>query len=171
MRHGRIPAAIAAAAMAMSALAGCAGAEPGVVAYVGGAEITDRQLTDAVEGIESTLEPGQQILQDRVVNTLIVGEISTRLAADNKIKITDTERETLLKGSQLEPFLAELDTEAASVVSRLEGMRGESPQDIATVADTVGLSEEAVRAAHKRGMFKLRMAYGRARKEQTAVAA
>ncbi len=72
---------------------------------------------------------------------------------------------------QLEPFLAELDTEAASVVSRLEGMRGENPQDIATVADTVGLSEEAVRAAHKRGMFKLRMAYGRARKEQTAVAA
>ena len=69
---------------------------------------------------------------------------------------------------QLEPFLAELDTEAASVVSRLEGMRGESPQDIATVADTVGLSEEAVRAAHKRGMFKLRMAYGRARKGQTA---
>ncbi len=74
---------------------------------------------------------------------------------------------------QLEPFLTELDAEAASVVTRLEGMRGESPQDIATVADTVGLSEEAVRAAHKRGMFKLRMAYGRARKdkEQTAVAA
>lgn len=55
-------------------------------------------------------------------------------------------------------------------MSRLEGMRGGAAQDIATVADGVGLSEEAVRSAHKRGMFKLRMAYGKARKE-AAVAA
>jgi hypothetical protein len=68
---------------------------------------------------------------------------------------------------QLEPFLSELEAEDADVVSRLEGMRGERAQDIATVADGVGLSEEAVKAAHKRGMFKLRMAYGRARKENT----
>jgi len=66
---------------------------------------------------------------------------------------------------QLEPFLGDLEPDVAEVVQRLEGMRGEAAQDIATVADGVGLSEEAVRAAHKRGMFKLRMAYGRARKE------
>ncbi len=76
---------------------------------------------------------------------------------------------------QLEPFLGDLDAEVAEVVMKLEGMRGESAQDIATVADSVGLSEEAVKAAHKRGMFKLRMAFGRARKENapenTAVAA
>ncbi|CAA9563609.1 MAG: DNA topoisomerase I [uncultured Truepera sp.] len=71
---------------------------------------------------------------------------------------------------QLEPYLSDLDPEAAEVVSRLEGMRGGAAQDIATVADGVGLSEEAVRSAHKRGMFKLRMAYGKARKE-AAVAA
>ena len=64
--------------------------------------------------------------------------------------------------------MGDLEPEVAEVVSRLEGMRGEGAQDIATVADGVGLSEEAVRAAHKRGMFKLRMAYGRARKEVTA---
>ena len=67
---------------------------------------------------------------------------------------------------QLEPFLNELDGEVAKVVIRLEGMNGDSAQDIATVADTLGMSEEEVKAAHKRGMFKLRMAYGKARKEQ-----
>ena len=72
---------------------------------------------------------------------------------------------------QLEPFLGDLEPEVAEVVTRLEGMRGEGAQDIATVSDGVGLSEEAVRAAHKRGMFKLRMAYGRARKEVAAAAA
>ena len=97
---------LALAALVMSALAGCANAEPGVVAYVDGTEVTDRQLTDAVEGIESTLEPGQEILRDRVVNTLIVGVISTQLAAQNNIPISDTERDALLKGSQLEPLLA-----------------------------------------------------------------
>ena len=74
---------------------------------------------------------------------------------------------------QLEPFLGDLDPEVAEVVSKLEGMRGEAAQDIATVADSVGMSEEDVKAAHKRGMFKLRMAFGRARKdaENTPVAA
>ncbi len=67
---------------------------------------------------------------------------------------------------QLEPFLGELDREVAKVVIRLEGMNGDSAQDVATVADTLGMSEEEVKAAHKRGMFKLRMAYGKARKEQ-----
>ena len=52
------------------------------------------------------------------------------------------------------------------MVIRLEGMNGDSAQDIATVADSMGMSEEEVKAAHKRGMFKLRMAYGKARKEQ-----
>ncbi len=66
---------------------------------------------------------------------------------------------------QLEPFLGDLDPEVAEVVVKLEGMRGERAQDIATVADSVGMSEEGVKAAHKRGMFKLRMAFGRARKD------
>jgi len=96
---------LALAALVLTALAGCANAEPNVVAYVDGTKVTDRQLTDAVEGIESTLEPGQEILRDRVVNTLIVGVISTKLAAQNNITITDTDRDTLLRGSQLEPFL------------------------------------------------------------------
>ena len=68
----------------------------------------------------------------------------------------------------LEPFLTELDSDVADVVTRLEGMNNTSEQDIADIADALGMSEEEVRAAHKRGMFKLRMAYGRARKEKAA---
>ena len=62
----------------------------------------------------------------------------------------------------------ELDSNVADVVTRLEGMKNTSEQDIADIADALGMSEEEVRAAHKRGMFKLRMAYGRARKEKAA---
>ncbi|HEX7021613.1 MAG TPA: type I DNA topoisomerase [Trueperaceae bacterium] len=70
--------------------------------------------------------------------------------------------------SDLERHLGELDRGVAEVVTRLEGMSGKSAQDVVEVADSLGLSEEEVRAAHKRGMFKLRMAYGKARKEQGA---
>ena len=110
MRSTRVRAVRAAvltlAALFLTAFAGCANAEPGVVAYVDGTEVTDRQLREAVEGIESTLEPGQEILRDRVVNTLIVGVISSKLAAKNNIAISDSDRDALLKGSQLEPLLA-----------------------------------------------------------------
>lgn len=71
----------------------------------------------------------------------------------------------------LEPFLAELDEDVREVVARVEGMAGNDPQDVATIADSLGLKEEDVRAAHKRGMFKLRMAYGKARKAKRAEAA
>lgn len=69
------------------------------------------------------------------------------------------------KPKDLEPFLPELDDEVREVVVRLEGMQGHAPQDLKAVTDKLGLSEEAVKKAHKRGMFKLRMAYGKARKE------
>ena len=68
----------------------------------------------------------------------------------------------------LEPFLEQLDSNVAAVVMRLEGMRNFRPQDINAVTRDLGMSEDSVRAAHKRGMFKLRMAYGKARKDAHA---
>ncbi len=65
----------------------------------------------------------------------------------------------------LEPFLPRLDSQAAEVVTRLEGMRGKHVQDEAGVAQALSLSPEEVKKAHKRGMFKLRMAYGKARQK------
>ena len=65
--------------------------------------------------------------------------------------------------SDLEPHLGELEEPAREAVVRLEGMGGHTPQALVAVADQLGLSEEDLRKLHKRGMFKLRMAYGKAR--------
>lgn len=69
--------------------------------------------------------------------------------------------------ADLENHLSELDATQKDIVTRLEGMLGQAKQDIADVADAVGLSEEDVKKAHKSSMFKLRMSFGRARKSGT----
>ncbi|WP_018465097.1 type I DNA topoisomerase [Calidithermus timidus] len=63
--------------------------------------------------------------------------------------------------ADLEPFLGAVSSPDAEVARRIE----EHKQSVAEVARALGLSEADVQAAHKRAMFKLRMAYGRARKE------
>ena len=70
--------------------------------------------------------------------------------------------------ADLAGFLDVLDPEVADVVKRLEGMNGTKAQDLTMVADDLGLSQEEIEARHKRGMFKLRMAYGKARKGDEA---
>ncbi len=70
----------------------------------------------------------------------------------------------------LEPFLSDLDDTAKNVVMRVEGMKGHKKQDILAVTDELGLSQEEVEKAYKRGIFKLRIAFGKARKEIKAAA-
>jgi DNA topoisomerase-1 len=70
--------------------------------------------------------------------------------------------------AQLAAHLHELDAQDADIVKRLEGLNGQQPQAPSQVARSLDLSEDEVKKAHKRGMFKLRMAYGKARKEQAA---
>jgi len=65
--------------------------------------------------------------------------------------------------AQLEAHLDELDDTTRSVVTRLEGMGGRSKQALVAVADELGLAQEAVESHRKRGLFKLRMAFGKAR--------
>lgn len=87
---------------ALVALAsGCANAEPGVVAYVGPTEITQEQLDDAVTGVTATLQEGQQVSRQAVVNAMIHGALAEQIAAANNIAVTDTERDAVLKGSDL----------------------------------------------------------------------
>ena len=97
--RGLLPAAV------ILALAGCANAEPGVVAYVGDTRITQRQLDRAVAGVSATLEPGQQISRDAVVNVMIHGVLAEQIAADQNISVTDSEREALIKDSELADLL------------------------------------------------------------------
>jgi hypothetical protein len=84
---------------------GCANAEPSVVAYVGTSRITQQQLDDAVEGVSSIVQEGQRVSNAAVINALIHGLIAEKVAAANKITITDSERDALIKNSNLAGLL------------------------------------------------------------------
>ncbi len=65
---------------------------------------------------------------------------------------------------QLAEHLGELDSQAAAVLQRTLGVRGHTAMTPAQAAAELGMNEaEAVRL-NKSGLFKLRMAFGRARK-------
>lgn len=86
-------------------LGGCAQADPNVVAYVGTSRITQQQLDDAVEGVSSILQGGERVSSAAVVNAMIHGLIAEKVAAANKITITDGERDALIKNSNLAGLL------------------------------------------------------------------
>ncbi len=91
--------------LAVGATAGCGNASPSVAAYVDGTSITSAQLDDAVAGVGQTVEQGQQVSSQAVLDALIHGVIADRIAAANNITVTDGERDAALKGSNLEPLL------------------------------------------------------------------
>jgi hypothetical protein len=72
---------------------------------VGTSKITQQQLDDAVEGVSSILEEGQSVSNAAVVNAMIHGLIAEKVAAANKITITDSERNALIKNSNLAGLL------------------------------------------------------------------
>jgi hypothetical protein len=86
-------------------VSGCANAEPGVVAYVDDARITQRQVDDAVNAISGTLEEGQRVSSQAVVNAMIHGELAEQVAARQNIVISDSDRDEVLQGSNLAPLL------------------------------------------------------------------
>ena len=90
-------------ALALVALSGCAGAEPGVVAYVQGTRITQAQLDQAVTAASESL--GQEIPPANVLNALIGGELSARIAVDRSIPLDQGEQEALIRESQFAPLL------------------------------------------------------------------
>jgi DNA topoisomerase-1 len=122
-----------------------------------------------------TLDEGLALLAEREAKKPARGKRKTKgtskkATAKSAKKSKSAKKTPKAKPKDLEPFLTELDDDVREVVVRLEGMQGRSAQDMVTITDDLGLSEEAVKKAHKRGMFKLRMAYGRARKEASGAA-
>lgn len=73
--------------------------------------------------------------------------------------------------ADLEPYLELLDPEVAAVVTRTEGMAGHAKTSMAEAAAELGIDEAEAQARHKRGMFKLRVAFGKERKAAEAQAA
>lgn len=107
-RSTLVRAAIAAALAALLVLlaAGCAIAgSPGTVAYVGDQQITQQQLDAALDGVQSTLEEGQQVSPEAVVNVMIQGRIADQIATQRGLTVTDAQRDAVLKQSNLAPML------------------------------------------------------------------
>jgi hypothetical protein len=96
-------------AAAVLALAGCANAEPSVVAYVGDARITQSQFDRTVAGVTSTLQEGQQVSRDAVVNAMIHGLLAEQIAADRNVTVTDAQRDEFLQTTDLAVLLNDPD--------------------------------------------------------------
>jgi hypothetical protein len=103
--RGRGAAALAGVVVITLFVAGCAKADPSVVAYVGSSRITEQQVDEAVEGVSTILQEGQAVSRAAIVNSLIHGLIAEQVAAANKITITDGERAALIKTSNLAGLL------------------------------------------------------------------
>ena len=112
-----------------------------------------------------TLEEALKLLSDR--------EAATGKTSKGKAKKKPKKKKAKAKKpagpkatpQDLENHLDQLEGETLEVVKKLEGIGGEAKQDIADIADALGLSEEDIKKRHKSGLFKLRMAFGRARKK------
>lgn len=89
----------------VAAASGCAGFRGGNVAYVGDRVITQSELDEALAGVQQTLEGGQQVATDAVVNVLIHGQIADEIAAKQNLVVTDAQREKVLAGSNLASLL------------------------------------------------------------------
>lgn len=103
------------------------------------------------------------------------GASKSKAKATTKTKRAKTKRATAKKKASstpkpkatpadLEPFLSELDDADREAVARVEGMAGHQAAPIGQVATALETDEADIAARHKRGLFKLRMTYGRARK-------
>lgn len=65
----------------------------------------------------------------------------------------------------LEKHLGELADDVREVVVRRQGMAGHDAASVADVAAALDIPEEDVSKRERSGLFKLRMAFGKARKE------
>ena len=97
---------VAATVLLGLALTGCGQSQPGVVAYVGDARISESDVDSAVTGLTSALQPGQTVARDAVVNALVQGVLAEQIAADRGITVTDADREKVLKGTNLESLVS-----------------------------------------------------------------
>lgn len=104
-RSVRALVAAALAAVVVLLASGCIGGSPSTAAYVGDDRITQTQLDVALDGVQQTLEQGQQVSAAAVLNVMIAGQIAEQIAERSDITVTDAQRDELLAGSNLAPLL------------------------------------------------------------------
>ena len=105
---------VAATVLLGLALAGCGSSAPGVVAYVGKDQISQSEVDRAVAGLSSTLEEGQTVSNEAVVNAMIQGALADQIAADRGIAVTDADREKVLTGTNLAGLVTVPDAKAVA---------------------------------------------------------
>lgn len=141
--------ALAAALSVVAVMAtGCSQAAPGVVAYVGQDKITQSQLETSVAAVSTTVEAGQTVSNEAVINALIQGELAAQIATARGITISDAQRDTFLKTTNLAPLL---DVAAAKPIAY-------DVADSQIVSQSLGA--EAYLAAIEKTTVKLNPRYG-----------
>ncbi|MCW2805087.1 MAG: hypothetical protein QOF52_1172 [Propionibacteriaceae bacterium] len=85
-------AAVAVAVLATIAVSGCAQKSPGVAAYVGDQQISDRQLNEAVDGVNAAIGQESPVPRQDVITAMVLGEVSAQIAARKNIVITEAQR-------------------------------------------------------------------------------
>jgi hypothetical protein len=93
------------AAIVVLVASGCVGGSPSTVAYIGDARVTQSQLDVALGGVQQTLEQGQQVSTEAIINVMIAGQLAEQIAAQHGITVSDAQRDELLAGSNLAPLL------------------------------------------------------------------
>ncbi len=114
---------------------------------------------------ELTLKEAVALLQERGKPVKKRGGVKAKTkpgTAGRKKKKPAASKKPKATTEQLATQLEVLPAEIAEVVTRVEGM-GRPAMPVAEAAAELGISDEEARKRHKSGMFRLRMAYGKAR--------
>ncbi len=105
LRAPRAAVATTLAALALLTSACGLSGSPSTVAYVGDERVTQSQLDSALAGVQQTLQAGQQVSPTALVNVMIHGALAEEIARSNDIAITDAQRDSVIKGSNLAALL------------------------------------------------------------------
>jgi hypothetical protein len=92
MQGTRVRLASAALAVGVLVVTGCSQNSPGVAAYVGDEQITDTELTEAVEGVNEAIGEESPVPRQDIITAMVLGEVSAQIAARKNIPLTDEKR-------------------------------------------------------------------------------
>jgi hypothetical protein len=84
--------AVAAVVLTALAVSGCSQNSPGVAAYIGDKEISDRQINEAHDAVNQAIGEQGPVARADVVTVMVLGEVSSQIAARKNIALSEAER-------------------------------------------------------------------------------
>ena len=131
-------------------------------------EVTLEQALELIAAREARAGKGGRGRKGRASGAKASGRKSTKARGAGAAKKKPKKKAPKATPEQLSAHLGDLDAPVREAVVRLEGMQGHDARPVEAVARDLGVDADEVAARHKRGMFKLRMAYGKARRQAEA---